>query len=175
MGSIQVAAETDLWTSFPPNQYIQRLLDCCRTMEVTLAHSPVPEQWLYHPAYRSIYVWEPDLSLQSLSFLTVILAHELGHAVDFDSHPGHVAITCNLHWSQTPAFIERAAFVNGFLILKDLCIPISIKQYAAMIDGPMAGEVIAEVERDHLCCLLSRSRRLKVAGAAPAPRLQSTA
>lgn len=128
-------------------------------MNIQLAESPVCEQWLYHPAGRTIYVWPPDLDEQSLSYLVVIMAHELGHAVDFDAHPVHVAIVRKRHWSQAPFFIEQAAFVNGFCILKELQIPCSLEQYAAMIEQPMAARVVADVENHHLCCLLSDSRR----------------
>lgn len=124
-------------------------------MQVNLGRSGVDQQWLYHPAYRCIYVWEPDLQQESLSYIVVILAHELGHAMDFDQHPAHETLTRDLHWSQAPAFIEQAAFVNGFCILKELHIPISLAQYASMIDDSLASAVVAAIERDHLCCLLS--------------------
>jgi hypothetical protein len=142
----------DLWSKFPDNLYIQRLLQRCHNMNITLAHSPEREQWLYHPGQRTIYVWAPDLAHQSLSYLVVILAHELGHAVDFDAHPAHAAMIKGRHWSQTPFFIEQAAFVNGFCILKELHIPCSLDQYAAMIDEPMAERVVREVGNKHLCC-----------------------
>ncbi|MGI6609581.1 MAG: hypothetical protein ACOX4G_03600 [Limnochordia bacterium] len=149
-----------LWAEFPANTYVQRLLQHCRSMHIKLAQSPVFEQWLYHPTQRTIYVWPPDLGQQSLSYLVVILSHELGHAVDFDTHPAHVAIVRNRHWSQAPFFIEQAAFVNGFCILKELQIPCSLQQYAAMIEQPMAERVIVDVESHHLCCLLSDSRQV---------------
>jgi|LFRM01.2.fsa_nt_gb antirestriction protein ArdC len=149
----------DLWAEFPDNKYVQRLLKHCRTMNIKLAGSPVREQWFYHPEQRTIYVWPPDLTYQSLSYLVVILAHELGHAMDFDSHPGHVAVIRNRHWSRTPLFIEQAAFVNGFCLLKQLQIPCSLDQYAAMIEPPMAERVVNEIENNHLCCLLSSPRR----------------
>ncbi|MGI6081799.1 MAG: hypothetical protein ACOYEP_02870 [Limnochordia bacterium] len=148
-----------LWAGFPDNIYVQRLLQHCHTMSIRLAESPVREQWFYHPQQRTIYVWPPDLDQQSLSYLVVILAHELGHAMDFDSHPAHAAIVRNCHWSQTPLFIEQAAFVNGFCILKELQIPCSLDQYAAMIETPMAEHVVNDIENNHLCCLLSSPRR----------------
>lgn len=177
MKPTEVTAEPTLWARFPANQHVQRLLGRCRSMGVHLATSPVHEQWLYHPAYRSIYVWEPDLDMQSLSYLVVIMAHELGHAVDFDANPEHVTLTHDLHWSQTPAFIERAAFVNGFCILKELDIPVSLEHYTAMIEEPMGQEVVAEIERDHLCCLLSPSRcpTAALAGATREKQLPSSA
>ena len=159
MRIITVCRNGDLWSGFPVNTYVQRLLARCQEMDIALAGSPVYEQWLYHPTRRTIYVWAPDLAGQSLSYLVVILAHELGHAVDFDTHPSHVALTRNLHWTETPFFIERAAFVNGFRILKELHVPISQQDYAAMIDDPMANEVVKEIEQRHLCCLLSNRNR----------------
>lgn len=139
---------------FPRNQHIQRLLDKAAVLGVNLVPGHVPQQWLYHPEERTIFVWEPDLSQESLSFLTVILAHELGHVMDFDAHPEHVELIRYLHWSQVPHKVEHAAFVNAFLLLKELSIPISLEQYGQMIDEPMASHVTAALEQ-RLCCLLS--------------------
>lgn len=169
MQRLKATAPADsLWTHFPQNKFVQRLLDRCRTMGIHLGRSGVDQQWLYHPAYRTIYIWEPDLEHESLSYLVVILSHELGHAVDFDQHPAHRALTRDLHWSQVPAFIEQAAFVNGFCILKELHVPISLEQYASMIDDSLAHQVIEEVEREHLCCLLSTHRPITTMDHAPA-------
>jgi len=146
--------ETSLWENFPHNLHIESLLKRCQDMHVSFHTSPVPEQWLYHPAYRTIFIWEPDLQQQSLSYLVVILAHELGHAVDFDRHPEHVLQVRDIHWSQAPDHVERAAFVNGFHILKELCIPISLHDYLLMIDQDMSGQVKRTLDME-MCCLLS--------------------
>jgi hypothetical protein len=87
-----------------------------------------------------------------------ILAHELGHAMDFDDHPAHITLTSALHWTEVPTFIEQAAFVNGFRIMKELHIPVSLENYASMIDENLADDVVAQIEKDHLCCLLSKER-----------------
>lgn len=139
---------------FPDNQHVRKLIGLCRAQGITLERSTVPEQWLYHPELRTLYVWEPDLALGSLSYLVVVLAHELGHARDFDRHPQHKALVRGLHWSDTPPAIEEAAFVEGFYILKELGIPVSLEQYLQMIESPMDRRVRRRLE-ETLCCLLS--------------------
>lgn len=113
----------NLQAEFPKNPYVQRLLARASAMGIRLRESDVHEQWLYHPGTRTIYVWQPDLASQSLSYLVVILAHEIGHAIDFDLHPQHRTITRHLHWSEAPDFIERNAFVYAYLLLQELNIP----------------------------------------------------
>ncbi len=155
MNALNLArADASLWEKFPRNTHIAALLQRCRAMRVALDVSPVPEQWLYHPAHRTIFVWEPDLHEQSLSYLVVILAHELGHAMDFDQHPAHVCLVRDMHWSDAPDYVERAAFVNGFRILKELSIPFSLQDYVLMIDQEMGRQVRLAVEKE-MCCLLS--------------------
>lgn len=153
--------ETSLWENFPLNSHINSLLQRCLDMHVSLQTSPVPEQWLYHPAFRTIYIWEPDLKRQPLSYLVVILAHELGHAVDFDNHPEHALQVRDIHWSQAPDHVERAAFVNGFHILKELRIPVSLHDYLLMIDENMGAQVKRALDRE-MCCLLSPRQRAAV-------------
>ena len=126
---------------FPKNVYVQRLLAKLESLNVGLGISTEPGQWLYHPAFRTLWVWEPDLRTQPLSYLVVILAHELGHVLDFDEKPHYWAITRNLHWTQVPDEIECSAFVRGFLLLQELGVPINLPQYLAMIDTPMAAQV----------------------------------
>ncbi|HEY8531547.1 MAG TPA: hypothetical protein VIL08_04790, partial [Limnochorda sp.] len=75
------------------------------------------------------------------SFLVVILAHELGHVLDFDANPHYRELVRDLHWSEVPLDIERSAFVRGFRILQALDIPVSLEAYLAMIEEPMASEV----------------------------------
>jgi len=140
---------------FPDNPFIQRLIAKVESLGVTFESSPVENQWLYHPDQRVLYVWEPDLVNQSLSYLVVILAHELGHVIDFDKNPRHRRATRNLHWLDVPSEIELAAFVQGFRILKELAIPVSLDQYEQMIEEPMGALVRERIEARHLCCLLS--------------------
>lgn len=126
---------------FPANVYVQRLLQRLEALNVRLGVSTEREQWLYHPGYRTLWVWEPDIGTQPLSYLVVILAHELGHVMDFDEKPHYLAITRDLHWSQVPDEIECSAFVRGFLLLQELDIPMSLEQYLHMIEPPMAEQV----------------------------------
>ena len=153
---------------FPANPFVQRLVARAEAMGITFAPSPVEEQWFYHPDDRTLYVWEPDLDDQSLSYLVVILAHELGHAADFDNNPLHLHLTRGLHWSEVPLEIEIAAFVQGFRILKELGIPISLDQYECMIAPAIAPIVRNRLESYHLCCLLSPADRTAGPMSAPA-------
>lgn len=150
---------------FPANEYVQRLVNEARRMQVSFATSPVKEQWLYHPEQRTIYVWEDDLTQESLSYIVVILAHELGHAIDFDTNPKHYELCRGLHWAEVPDEIEIAAFVQGFNLLKRLWIPVSLDAYEMMIDPSIAGMVRQEIETNHSCCLLSSSATYVTPGA----------
>ncbi|HEY8417183.1 MAG TPA: hypothetical protein VIK93_03995 [Limnochordales bacterium] len=134
---------------FPGNIYVQRLLAKLEQLNVGLGISSEPGQWLYHPAYRTLWVWVPDLRTQPLSYLVVILAHELGHVLDFDEKPHYRAITRDLHWAQVPDEIECSAFVRGFLLLQELGVPISLGEYLAMIETPMAAQVGWELLTAH--------------------------
>ncbi len=154
----QIDEHTRLVGLFPDNIYVQRLVDRAETLGISFATSPVKEQWLYHPEHERIYVWEPDLALQSLSYLVVILAHELGHARDFEENPAHLRLTRNLLWSEVPHSVEIAAFVNGFAILKELWIPVSLDQYILMISPEIAVDVRRQIEGFRVCCLLSPRR-----------------
>ncbi|GEM_PF-2003570 len=142
---------------FPPNPYLERLVEKALALGITFESSPVPEQWLYHPGRRAILVWEPDLKEQSLSYLVVVLAHEIGHAVDFDENPDHLVAAKELHWLDVPWEVEAAAFIHGFRLLKELWVPISLDDYQMMIEEPVATMVRQAIEEEHLCCLLSRS------------------
>lgn len=135
---------------FPPNRYITSLLRRALGMGIYFARSRVPEQWLYVPDCRTIFVWMPDLTQQPLSFITVILAHELGHAVDFDSNPALVDTIRTVHWSQIPAEMELSAFVEGFHILTELEIPIDLLQYAQMIEEPMGSRFLVAIKQERL-------------------------
>lgn len=133
---------------FPDNPFLARLIQRTEELGICFAPSPIPEQWLYHPEQRVIYVWEPDLSEQSLSYLVVILAHEIGHAVDFDLDPSRLEATRGLHWEDVPTEVEVAAFVEGFRILQELWIPINLDQYEQMIEPQIAHLVRKELEGD---------------------------
>lgn len=152
---VLIGASESIITRFPANTYVHRLISLACHLGIRFTASDVHEQWLYHPEYRTIYVWEPDLVDQSLSYLVVVLSHELGHALDFDASPELRRITRDLHWSDVPDSIERSAFVRGFLILQELGIPINLRAYTSMIQEPMATEVAREIESDRLCCLVS--------------------
>lgn len=128
---------------FPANVFVQRLLQRLESLNVRLGVSTEPEQWLYHPGYRTLWVWEPDLRTQPLSYLVVILAHEIGHVLDFDEKPHYRAVTRDLHWSQVPDEIECSAFVRGFQLLQELAVPMTLSQYLQMIERPMADQVHA--------------------------------
>lgn len=111
-------------------------------------------EWMYHPGRRAIVVWLPDLERQSLSYLVTIMAHELGHAMDFDAMPG---LPGRLFGASRDAVQERRAeeraFVRGFLILQECGIPVSLRQYVAMIEEPMARRV-ERLLRRRVCSLL---------------------
>lgn len=141
---------------FPRNPYLERLVEKALALDITFESSPVREQWLYHPGRRAILVWEPDLKAQSLTYLVVVLAHEIGHAVDFDQNPHHLLAVQELHWLDVPFEVEAAAFVQGFRLLKELWVPISLDQYQMMIQEPVATMVRKKIEAEHLCCLFSR-------------------
>src|SRR5690625_2119417 len=130
---------------FPTNVFVQRLLNRLESLNVRLAISTEQEQWLYHPGYRTLWVWEPDIRTQPLSYLVVILAHEMGHVLDFDEKPHYRTITRHLHWSQVPDEIECSAFVRGFLLLQELAVPMTLPQYLQMIERPMADQVHARL------------------------------
>ncbi|MBO8141275.1 MAG: hypothetical protein H0Z37_03725 [Firmicutes bacterium] len=126
---------------FPPNVYVQRLLNKLEALHVGLRPSREWQQWLYHPAYRVLLVWEPDLRTQPLSYLVVILAHEIGHVLDFDEKPHYRALTRHLRWWQVPDEIERSAFVRGFSVLQELAVPVTLEQYLTMMEPRMAAQV----------------------------------
>ena len=59
-----------------------------------------------------------------------------------------------------PDEVEIAAFVQGFRILKELSIPVSLDHYEQMIEEPMAARLRKQIETRHLCCLLSLPSRI---------------
>lgn len=146
----------ELLSRFPENPFLERLVQKALELDIRFEPSPVREQWLFHPERRAILIWEPDLEHQSLTYLVVVLAHELGHAVDFDQNPGRVEAVRGLHWLDVPHEIEIAAFVEGFRLLKELWIPISLDHFEMMIEAPIAAIVRRRIEDEHLCCLLSQ-------------------
>ncbi|NMB45383.1 MAG: hypothetical protein GX998_03105 [Firmicutes bacterium] len=126
---------------FPNNTYVQRLLKKAESLDVLFLGSRVEEQWLYHPDYRTLCIWLPDLGDSSLSYLVVMLAHELGHVMDFDARPQYLEAIRGLPWFAVPSEIELSAFVSGYQIIRELCIPVTLAQYCQMIDQPMANLV----------------------------------
>ena len=129
---------------FPHNVYVQRLLQKAMALDVLFLDSQVEEQWLYHPDYRTLCVWLPDLAAGSLSYLVVMLAHELGHVLDFDAKPRYLDAIRGVPWFAVPYEIELSAFVSGFQIIQELDIPITLEQYCQMIEKPMA-DLVAQV------------------------------
>lgn len=142
---------------FPDNPFIHRLVVKAAALGIAFDRSPIENQWLYHHERRTLYVWEPDLAGESLTYLVVVLAHELGHAIDFDRHPHHRRAMRHLHYLEVPDEVEIAAFVQGFRILKELAVPISLDQYEQMIEPPIGKIVRERIESRHLCCLLSQN------------------
>lgn len=129
---------------FPDNIYVQRLLGKAASLHVFFLDSQVKEQWLYHPDYRTLCVWLPDLEDSSLSYVVIMLAHELGHVVDFDIKPHYLAAIQNVPWFAVPIEIELSAFLTGFQIIRELDIPVTLAQYCQMIEPPM-GKLVAQV------------------------------
>lgn len=132
---------------FPADVNVDKLLGYAEKLGVHFLPSEVREQWLYHPAERIITVWLPDLAAGNVDFVIVMLAHELGHAVDFDLHPEYLDFIRDRHWSEVPPDIERSAFITGFRILYGLGIPADPRVYAAYIEGLPAADLLAELDR----------------------------
>lgn len=136
---------------FPENLHLAKLVRKAHELGLRFAPSDVHELWFYQPADRTIYVWEPDLVNEPLPYLVVILAHELGHVIDFAQHPSHREITRYLHWSQVPAEIEFSAFVTGYCLLQELEIPLSVEDYTFFIDPQIAARVRAALTTREAC------------------------
>lgn len=164
-----MAASEAIAARFPPNPFLDRLVHTAREWGIRFEASPVFEQWLYHPVRRAILVWLPDLEQQSLSYLVTIMAHELGHAADFDRRPDLVRRLASGGDPRLQHALERAAFVNGFVLLKRLSIPVSLSQYVAMVEPPMDRHVERALRR-RLCCLLDRRLQGAAVRAQPAPQ-----
>ena len=156
---VDIHVHRSLISRFPQNPFLDRLVAKAEELDITFEPSPIREQWLYHPDRRAILVWEPDLEHQSLTYLIVVLAHEMGHAVDFDQNPGHRLAVRGLHWLDVPHEVEIAAFVQGFRLLKELWIPISLDHFEMMIEEPVSKIVRKRIEEEHICCLLSKPSR----------------
>lgn len=152
---------------FPPNVYLRRLVRTALALGIAFEPSPVPEQWMYHPGRRAILVWQPDLRRQSLSYLVVIMAHELGHALDFDRRPRAAPGPGRGAPPGEDLETEQQACVLGFLLLKQLHVPVSLSQYLQMLEPPLAARVQRALA-GRLCCLLDRwGPAFAVAAAAP--------
>lgn len=135
--------------TLPSNQYLDRLVARAKELGVELQKSEIDELWFYYPPERAIAIWEPDLFEQPLGFVLTVLAHELGHVMDFDADPSLVEITQDLHFSQVPMEIEVSGFVTGYQILQEAGIPLTIAEYTFFIEEPMAGRVRAILLGDH--------------------------
>lgn len=158
----------ELVQAFPQNPYVRRLVEFALGRGISFEESPVPEQWMYHPGRRAILLWPPDLREQTLTYLVLILAHELGHACDFDRRPRLMERLQRTGDPRLYRAVERSAFVQGFVLLKRLQIPVSLSQYLAGILPPMDAEV-ARALRQRLCCLMdARSAMARWALAPPA-------
>ncbi|MGE5508095.1 MAG: hypothetical protein ACM3RP_06410 [Chitinophagales bacterium] len=131
----------DRTLTLPPNEYLDRLVAKARELNVKMEKSEIYELWFYYPPERAIAVWEPDLAQMPLSFVLTLFAHELGHVMDFDAHPALAAQTRHLHYSEVPLEIEVTGFVNGYRILQELAIPLSLDEYLWYIEQPLAAEV----------------------------------
>ncbi|MCL4516763.1 MAG: hypothetical protein M1379_14435 [Firmicutes bacterium] len=136
---------------FPENSHLAKLARKTHELGIRFAPSDVHELWFYQPADRTIYVWEPDLRNEPIAYLVVILAHELGHVIDFAQHPSHREMTRHLHWSQVPAEVEFSAFITGYCLLQELEIPLSVEDYTFFIDPRMAGQVRAALAAREAC------------------------
>jgi hypothetical protein len=123
--------------------YLDRLADKASELGVALQKSEIDQLWFYYPPERAIAVWEPDLTEQPLGFVLTVFAHELGHVVDFDANPQLAAATRHLHFSQVPSEIEVSGFVNGYRILQEAGIPLTIADYTFFIEEPLACRVRA--------------------------------
>lgn len=129
--------------TLPANEYLDRLVAKAEELGVELQKSEIDELWFYYPPERAIAIWEPDLYAQPLGFVLTVLAHELGHVVDFDGDPGLVELTRNLHFSKVPMEIEVSGFVTGYRILQEAGIPLTIDDYTFFIEEPMSSQVRA--------------------------------
>ena len=158
-------ATLQLAEAFPRNTYVRRLVDFALARGIRFEESPVPEQWMYHPGRRAILLWPPDLREQTLSYLVLVLAHELGHACDFERHPRLMERLQRTGDPRLLRAVERSAFVRGFVLLKRLQIPVSLSQYVAGILPPMDAEV-GRALTGRLCCLMDARAP---AAAHPAP------
>ncbi|NMB26239.1 MAG: hypothetical protein GX986_11995 [Firmicutes bacterium] len=141
--------DQDCRALFPRNLYVERLLEKAASLNVLFLNSQVEEQWLYHPEHRALCIWLPDLEAGSLSYLVVMLAHELGHVLDFDARPWYLDAIRDVPWFAAPLEIELSAFVSGFAVLQELDIPITLEQYCQMIEEPMA-HLVDQVIRQEL-------------------------
>lgn len=127
----------------PSHVYLDRLVAKAQALGVDLQKSEIDGLWFYYPPERAIAIWEPDLYQQPLDFLLMLLAHEIGHVIDFDANPALVEVTRNLHFSQVPMQIEVSGFVTGYRVLQEAAIPLSIADYTFYIEEPLAGRVRA--------------------------------
>ncbi|MBO8126330.1 MAG: hypothetical protein H0Z38_03735 [Firmicutes bacterium] len=130
---------------WPQNQYFQLLMDKAWQLNVELRSSKIHELWYYRPESRTIFVWEPDLTNEPLTYLVTIFAHELGHVKDFDRNPEFITRTRDLHYSDVPWDIEFSAFLTGYQIIQEAGIPLKPEAYAFFISPPMQQQVLEAI------------------------------
>lgn len=144
--------------SLPANEYLDRLVAKAHSLGVALEKSEIDQLWFYYPPERAIAIWEPDLYQQPLGFLLTVLAHELGHVVDFDADPRLAEATRHLHYSQVPLSIEVSGFVTGYRLLQEANIPLTVEEYTFFIEEPLAGcvrQILNEEEAGDACADLA--------------------
>ncbi|MDI6870882.1 MAG: hypothetical protein QME79_05890 [Bacillota bacterium] len=149
--------------TLPSHEYLDRLVAKAGELGVELQKSEIDELWFYYPPERAIAIWEPDLYQQPLGFVLTVLAHELGHVVDFDADPHLVEVTHNLHYSQIPLDIEVSGFVTGYRIIQETGIPLSVEEYLFFIEEPLAHCVRARLtaeDPDEACRDLAPAEEL---------------
>ncbi len=134
----QAGRHPDRSLILPSHEYLDRLVAKAEELGVELQKSEIDELWFYYPPERAIAIWEPDLYQQPLGFVLTVLAHELGHVLDFDADPHLAEATRNLHYSQIPLEIEVSGFVTGYRILQEAGIPLTVDEYTFFIEEPLA-------------------------------------
>ncbi|MGE5553140.1 MAG: hypothetical protein ACM3XZ_04370 [Betaproteobacteria bacterium] len=150
----QAGRHSDRSLTLPSQVYLDRLVAKADELGVELQKSEIDELWFYYPPERAIAIWEPDLYEQPLGFVLTVLAHELGHVMDFDADPNLAEATRSLHYSEVPLEIEVSGFVTGYRILQEADIPLTVDDYVFFIEEPLAHCVRAQLlgEEDDEAC-----------------------
>lgn len=135
------AGRPDRHLDLPSQEYLDRLVAKAAELGVDLQKSEIDQLWFYYPPERAIAIWEPDLYEQPLGFVLTVLAHELGHVLDFDADPRLAQLTRHLHYSQVPFDVEVSGFVSGYRLLRETGIPLTVDEYTFFIEEPLAQAV----------------------------------